>query len=133
MTFDVYELPKAKTDKRHILKWLLGRSAQGSRAWLKSYDDTLVTLSQNADAFGEALENKDCPHLDVKQTFFKTRRGRVYRVLYFIHGADVYVLRVRGPGQAPVEPEEFRLVHGTWSVARYFGLWYTDSISRLAT
>ena len=108
MTFDIHELPKAKSDKRHILEWLLERSPRGGRAWLKAYDDALVTLGKHSDSFGEALENKDCPLLEVKQTFFKTRRGRVYRLLYFIEGTDVYVLRVRGPGQAPVDPEELQ-------------------------
>ena len=36
MTFDVHELPKAKSDKRHILKWVLERSPQGGMAWLKA-------------------------------------------------------------------------------------------------
>ena len=106
MKFTVHELPRAKADKRRILQWLLERSLQGGKAWLKAYDDAVVTLESNADSFGEALENKDCPLLDLKQTFFKTRRGRVYRLLYFVEGTDVYVLRVRGPGQAPVDPLE---------------------------
>ncbi len=108
MNFTVHELSRAKADKRHILRWLLERSPQGGKAWLKAYDDALVTLAENADSFSEALENKDCPLLEVKQTFFKTRRGRVYRLLYFVEGSDVYVLRVRGPGQAPVDPQELQ-------------------------
>ena len=84
MSFIVHELPRAKADKRHILQWLLERSPPGGKAWLKAYDDALISLANNADAFGEALENKDCPLLEVKQTFFKTRRGRVYRLLYFV-------------------------------------------------
>jgi mRNA-degrading endonuclease RelE of RelBE toxin-antitoxin system len=108
MNFTVHELPRAKADKRHILLWLLERSPQGGKAWLTAYDDALVTLADNADSFGEALENKDCPLLDIKQTFFKTRRGRVYRLLYFIEGSEVYILRVRGPGQAPIDPQELQ-------------------------
>ena len=61
MNFTVHELPRAKADKRHILLWLLERSPQGGKAWLTAYDDALVTLADNADSFGEALESKDCP------------------------------------------------------------------------
>jgi hypothetical protein len=35
------------------------------------------------------LENEACPHFEVKQAFFKTRRGRIYRVLFVIDGNDV--------------------------------------------
>ena len=108
MTFAVHELRRAKLDKRSILVWLLERSHLGGRAWLKAYDDLLVRLEQDADKFGQAPENENCPHVDVKQAFFKTRRGRVYRVLYCIDGTDVHVLRVRGPGQAAVEPDDLQ-------------------------
>ena len=107
MSYAVQELPRAKADKRAILVWLLKeRSPQGGKAWLKAYDDLLVRLEQDAARHGHALENDDCQHLDVQQALFKTRRGRGYRVLFFIEGSDVYVLRVRGPGQAPLDPEQ---------------------------
>ena len=89
MSFIIHELPKAKADKRAILVWLLERSPQGGEAWLKAYDSLLVSLEQNADSFGRALEDKDCHHQEVQQALFKTRRGRVYRVLYFIDGNNV--------------------------------------------
>lgn len=62
----------------------------------------LLKLEGRADSFGEAAENKDC-EFDVKQALFKTKYGQVYRVLYFLDGSDVYVLRVRGSGQAPID------------------------------
>jgi plasmid stabilization system protein ParE len=105
MNFSVHELPKARADKRSIFEWLFERSPRGARTWLDAYDDILRRLEDHAASFGEALENEDCV-IDVKQAFFKTSRGRVYRVLFFIDDADAYVLRVRGPGQAPVEPDE---------------------------
>ena len=108
MSFAVHELPKAKADKRAILVWLIERSLQGGRAWLEAYDDLLVRLEQDATRFGRALENADCHHLEVQQAFFKTRQGHIYRVLFFIEGTDVYVLRVRGAGQAPVEPDDLQ-------------------------
>ena len=108
MRFSVHELPRAKEDKRQILQWLLERCRQGAAAWLTAYDDTLLRLEQYADSYGEAPENDDCPLVDVRQALFKTRRGRVYRVLFFIQGTDAYVLRVRGPGQPPLQPDELQ-------------------------
>ncbi len=81
------------------------RSPQGARAWLRAYDDLIERMQKQAHSFGPAYENDDC-EFDVRQALFKTRRGRVYRVLFFIEGEEVYILRVRGPGQAPVEPDE---------------------------
>jgi hypothetical protein len=104
MNFVVHELPRAKADKRAIFIWIIERSPQGGVAWLTAYDDLLVRLEQDASSFGKAMEDADCPQLAIHQALFKTRHGRVYRVLYFMDGSDVYVLRVRGPGQAPVDP-----------------------------
>ncbi len=105
MSFTVHELPRAKADKRCMFRWLVERSPKGAAAWLNAYDALLRRLEEHAESFEEAQENQDCD-FDVRQGFFKTRRGRVYRALLFIEGEHVYVLRVRGPGQAPVEPDD---------------------------
>ena len=107
MTLKVHELPKAKQDKNSIFRWLHERSATGAASWLRAYDSLIERLQRDARSFGEALENRDC-EFHVQQALFKTPRGRVYRVLFFIEGEEVYVLRVRGPGQAPVSPEDIR-------------------------
>jgi plasmid stabilization system protein ParE len=103
MTYSVHELPKAQTDIRCIFEWIRGHSPEGADAWLDAYDSLVERLRQDAAAFGEAYE-KQYLEFDVRQVLFKTRRARVYRALFFIDGEDVYILRVRGPGQAPVAP-----------------------------
>lgn len=108
MSFAVRELPRAKQDKQAILEWLLDRSRQGAAGWLDAYDDALARLRSHADSYGQAVENDDCPHVDVRQLLFKTRRGRVYRIVFFIDQRDVFVLRVRGPGQPPLKPDELQ-------------------------
>ena len=108
MRFFVRELPRAIEDKRQILRWLLERSRQGAAAWLNAYDDALQRLEQNADSYGQAPENDECPLVDVRQALFKTRRGRVYRIVLFIEGTDAYILRVRGPGQPPLQADELQ-------------------------
>jgi plasmid stabilization system protein ParE len=105
MTFRVRELRRAQADIRHIVGWLADRSPQGARAWLDAYDDMVARLEESAAACGEADESAEFD-LNVRQTLFKTRRGRVYRALFLIEGDHVFILRVRGPGQAPVDPEE---------------------------
>ena len=107
MTFVVGELPKARQDKDSIFRWLHERSPGGAFAWLESYDALIARLTHDAAMFGLVPENADC-ELEVRQGLFKTRGGRVYRALFFVEGEDAFVLRVRGPGQAPVIPNDMR-------------------------
>lgn len=105
MTFRVRELRRAQADVRQIALWLAARSTQGAGAWLDAYDELLARLENGADSCGPADESDEF-EMDVRQAFFKTRRGRVYRALFIIESDQVFILRVRGPGQAPVNPDE---------------------------
>jgi hypothetical protein len=107
MSFAVRELPKAKQDKRSIFSWLHERSQTGAAAWLDAYDSLLERLKRDAPSCALAPESKDCD-FEVCQVLFKTRRGRIYRALYFIEGRRIYILRIRGPGQAPVMPQDMK-------------------------
>jgi hypothetical protein len=62
-------------------------------------------LGMSADTLPITPENDDVD-LEVRQVLFKTKRGRLYRAVFHVQGDDVYVLRVRGPGQAPIRPDE---------------------------
>lgn len=77
----------------------------GAAAWLDSYDLAVERLTSTANAYPSALEARDL-EVEVKQILFKTRRGRMYRIVYLIDQVDVYILRVRGPGQAPITPDD---------------------------
>ncbi|REJ91327.1 MAG: hypothetical protein DWQ34_08950 [Planctomycetota bacterium] len=105
MTFKVRELRKARVDKRRIFEWLHQRSRPGAIAWLAAYDRLIERLKSNADSFAESFENADL-EMEVKEAFFKTRRGRIYRALFIIEAEEVFILRLRGPGQGPVNDRD---------------------------
>ena len=105
MIFTVRELRQATADKRQVFAWLHERSPSGALSWLAAYDAMIERLKTGAATFGEAYEQVDL-EMSVKQALFKTRRGRVYRALFLVEKNDVYILRVRGPGQAPVTPTD---------------------------
>jgi hypothetical protein len=105
MTFVVRELPRARQDKAGIFAWLYERSPTGAAAWLDAYDSMVEKLQKDPASFAEAPESKDC-ETQIRQVLFKTRRGRVYREIFFIKGDEVFIARVRGPGQAPIAPQE---------------------------
>jgi plasmid stabilization system protein ParE len=106
MTFSVRTLPRADADIGHITSYIYERSPQGAAAWINALDLARARLADNAEGCGEADENE---HFDIKvqQALFKTRRGRVYRMLFTIIDEEVRILRVRGPGQAPVQSDDF--------------------------
>ncbi len=101
MKFHVKALRKAEADVRSIAEYLYKRSPQGAAAWLDAYRQARTRLASDADRCGRAEEDEHLD-IDVKQVLFKTRRGRIYRILFTIVGNEVRILRVRGPGQAPL-------------------------------
>lgn len=105
MKFQVRELRRAQADVRQIVKWLAERSPRGALAWLAVYDSMVARLEKDATTFAPADENDDC-EFDIRQILFKTRRGRIYRALFLIEGDEVFILRIRGPGQAPVQTDD---------------------------
>jgi len=106
MTFIVRELPRAVGDKECIFGWLYERSKLGAFAWLDAYDSLIERLKRDPESFGNAIESGDCK-LSIKEALFKTRRGKVYRVVFYIdEDQNIFILRVRGPGQLPATSEE---------------------------
>jgi plasmid stabilization system protein ParE len=102
MKFKVKTLRRADGDIRCITHYIYERSKSGAAAWVNALARAKFRLAANADTCSDADENHRLD-IDVKQALFKTRRGRVYRIVFTIVGDEVRILRVRGPGQAPVE------------------------------
>ncbi len=90
---------------RHIIEWLQARSRSGAASWLAAYDKMIRRLESHAANCAVAYESDDLD-LDVREILFKTRRGRVYRALFTIEDGEVFILRVRGPGQAPLSNKD---------------------------
>lgn len=105
MTYQVQELARARRDKEFIVEWLSARSPRGVKAWLKAYDKAIGFLQTNAVSFGLATESKDL-EVELRQIHFWTPKGDPYRIIYFVEGDHVFVARIRGPGQAPLQPED---------------------------
>lgn len=105
MTYSVHVLPRAEQDVDAILSWLREQSRAGAVKWYRAYEAAIRALDTSPERHGLAPEN-DVVTYEVRQFLFKTARGRTYRGLFMIHEHDVFVLRVRSAGQAPVDPRE---------------------------
>jgi plasmid stabilization system protein ParE len=92
---------RAREDVQRILDWLFPRSPEGATRWLAALEHAEASLATNPLAYGLAPEAVALGR-DVRERFFKTRKGRVYRLLFMLVEDEVRILRVRGPGQPPV-------------------------------
>ena len=105
MTFRLRVLPRAERDAQHIFDWLKARSPDGAIRWWLAFDEAVHKLIDHPNGYGLAPES-DSVQYELRQFLFKTRRGRRYRGIFTVIGDEVRVLRVRGPGQPPLEPDE---------------------------
>ena len=105
MTLAVYITSRAWRDADEIFDWLRLRSEAGATAWIEAFLAAANGLADAYDAFGFSAEGKELGH-EVRERLFKTRAGANYRALYQVRESIVIVLRVRGPGQPPLSPDE---------------------------
>ena len=100
--FKVKLLRLAQEDVDSIFCWLQERSAGGANRWYSAFQEAAMELSREPERYGLAPEASMLTEA-VRQRFFKTKAGRLYRILFLIVDAEVRVLRVRGPGQEMVQ------------------------------
>lgn len=98
-------LPKAEADVQKMRAYISGRSPEGALVWLTALEKACEQLAENARSCAVADENDDL-EFEVRQSLFRTRRGSVYRLVFTIFNDEVQILRVRGPGQAPVGADD---------------------------
>lgn len=104
-------LRRADRDVDRIVWWIVNRqkSPEGAASWYRAYESCLQRLAQSARDQPFAPEN-DFAEFEVRHMTFKTRSGRMYRLLFTIVGNEIRILHVRGPGQDLVRPEELVLI-----------------------
>jgi len=101
-------LSRAEEDVKTIFAWIAERSPVGAQAWLMAFELAVTQLPRDPTAYGFAPET-GLGEFELRQFLFRTRRGRTYRGVFIIQSDTIYILRIRGPGQAPltqIEPIE---------------------------
>jgi plasmid stabilization system protein ParE len=105
MTYVVRTLSRAAADAQQIYDWIKENSPEGALRWWTAFREASRSLSENPERHSLAAE-AELSDTDIRQLLFKTRRGRLYRLLYVIGHGEVHILRVRGPGQPDLTPDE---------------------------
>jgi len=103
MAHHVRVLRQAERELDDIVAWIAVRSLGGAARLLAAFAKAKDELAANPFLFGLAPESEFVA-VEVRNVFFKTRRGRRYRALYVIVESEVRVLHVRGPGEAVLRP-----------------------------
>src|SRR5262245_50630092 len=98
MTFHVVVSDEAWRNVKDIVEWLARRSPQGALSWSEAYAAALAKLRHDPLRRALAPESREF-EFELRQLFFRTRRGRTYRILYRVNSDSVVVLHVRGPSQ----------------------------------
>ena len=102
-TLRIVEL--ARRDVDDIFNWLVHRSVRGAISWYLAFGRAVDKVAASPEIFAEAPESGPlCRPL--RQSFFKTRRGRIYRIVFELSEAEIIILRVRGPGQPRLQGRE---------------------------
>jgi plasmid stabilization system protein ParE len=105
MTRRLKIFPRAEQDAQKIFDWIHERSAQGAHHWFSALESAVEKVRRDPQIFALAPESRFVPG-DLRQFLFKTRQGKVYRGLFTVTDDEIRVLRIRGPGQPPLSPDE---------------------------
>lgn len=97
---------RARADVDDIFNWLVQRSVQGAISWYLAFYQAVEKIGAAPESHAEAAESPQLGRF-LKQALFKTRRGRTYRIVFQGQQDEIIILRVRGPGQAPLRNRNF--------------------------
>ena len=101
MTRTLRIVERARSDVDHVLTWLGQRSVQGPISWYLAFRRAIEKIATSLEVFAEAPESHPLGR-PLRQAPFKTRRGRVYRVVFEVSDTEIIILRVRGPRAEPI-------------------------------
>lgn len=105
MTHRLRILPRAEADVDHIFAWLWDRAPAGALRWYAAFEDAARAVPANPLGYSRAPE-AELADAELRQFFFKTPRGRTYRGVLVIADDEIRIVRVRGPGQRRLQPDE---------------------------
>src|SRR5258708_4101388 len=91
-------LERARTDVDSMFDWLVHRSVRGAISLYFAFGRAVAKIAASPDTHAEAPESRPFGR-QLHQALFKTRRGRIYRIVFEFSDAEIILLRVRGPGQ----------------------------------
>jgi plasmid stabilization system protein ParE len=96
---------RAGRDLDSIYDWIAERSPQGADTWYEAFADAVAEVVASPERFGRASEGTHWKR-DIRESIFKTRLGKRYRIVFELVPDEIRILRVRGPGQLPLRARD---------------------------
>src|SRR5262245_52057847 len=104
MAHSVHITARALREIDETLEWLPERSRLAASRWHGQLLEAISSLEDNSERYRLAHES-EWYHGDIRQLLHDKRRG-IYRNLFEVRGATVYILRVCHSAPALLEPGE---------------------------
>jgi plasmid stabilization system protein ParE len=98
-------LERARADVDTLFDWLVHRSVRGAISWYFAFGRAVERIAAAPESYPDAPESGLLGRR-LRQALFKTRRGRIYRIVFELSDTDIVLLRVRGPGQPRLHRRE---------------------------
>lgn len=82
-------------------------SPDGAAAWYRVYQSATTRIGEMPEQFPFVPEREKLDR-DVQHCLFRTAKGRTYRCVFIVKDDEALILRVRGPGQPELTPDEIQ-------------------------
>ena len=101
MAFRVEITREAETDAKDIMEWLISQQAgETGLRWFQGLDRAIASLASMPNRCPLAPENGEAP-FEVRHLLYG-RKPHIYRAIFTIDGAVVYVLHLRHGRRKPL-------------------------------
>ncbi|WP_413164244.1 type II toxin-antitoxin system RelE/ParE family toxin [Capilliphycus salinus ALCB114379] len=104
MTFQIEITPIAEAQIEKAYSWYRERNSEFADRWFRELMNKIATLQEKPQRCALAIEHEIFPE-EVRQLLCGKSRN-VYRVLFTIRDATVYILYVRHSSQAPMTADD---------------------------
>ncbi len=106
MSLRVRLTAEAVRNQNEFADWMMQRSLEGALAWLDALTHVLDQVSTSPMSFPKAPEDEFADR-ELRNAFFGTRKGRVFRAIFYVDGDSVVVTHLRAPDQQPLTGDDF--------------------------
>lgn len=106
MSLRVRLTAEAVRNQNEFADWMMQRSLEGALAWLDALTHVLDQVSTSPMSFPKAPEDEFADR-ELRNAFFGTRKGRVFRAIFYVDGDGVIVTHLRAPDQQPLTGDDF--------------------------
>lgn len=110
MTFQVEITPIAEAQFEQAYHWYRDRNSEFADRWFRGLMNAIATLQEKPQRCALAVEHEIFLE-EVRQLLYGKTKN-IYRVLFTIRGATVYVLYVRHSAQAPLTLNDLEELEG---------------------